>query len=173
MVYLGRQGQSQIQQPQRLREFFECGGTGNVPQQGYNSMVPASVALQPTYPARAGGQTARGGIIPVCYRDASVLFDPGSTYSYVSSYFASYLDMYRDSLSAHVYMSTPVGDSIMVDRVYRACLVIIGSCESRVDLLTLHMVDFDVILGMDWLLPYHTILDCHAKTVTLAFPGLP
>ncbi|XP_070010054.1 uncharacterized protein [Nicotiana sylvestris] len=32
------------------------------------------------------------------------------------------------------------------------------------------MVDFDVILGIDWLSPYHAILDCHAKTVTLAMP---
>lgn len=35
------------------------------------------------------------------------------------------------------------------------------------------MVDFDVILGMDWLSPYHAILDCHAKTVTLALLGFP
>ncbi|XP_070039829.1 uncharacterized protein [Nicotiana tomentosiformis] len=33
--------------------------------------------------------------------------------------------------------------------------------------------DFDVILGMDWLSPYHAILHCHAKTVTLAMLGLP
>ncbi|XP_070048590.1 uncharacterized protein [Nicotiana tomentosiformis] len=26
---------------------------------------------------------------------------------------------------------------------------------------------------MDWLSPYHAILDCHAKTVTLAFPEFP
>lgn len=30
------------------------------------------------------------GIVPVCHRDASVLFDPDSIYSYVSSYFAHY-----------------------------------------------------------------------------------
>ncbi|XP_070034880.1 uncharacterized protein [Nicotiana tomentosiformis] len=35
------------------------------------------------------------------------------------------------------------------------------------------MVDFDVILGMDWLSPYHAILHCQAKTMTLAVPGLP
>ncbi|XP_070050504.1 uncharacterized protein [Nicotiana tomentosiformis] len=34
------------------------------------------------------------------------------------------------------------------------------------------MIDFDVILGMDWLSPYHVILDYHAKTVTLAMPWL-
>ncbi|XP_070039810.1 uncharacterized protein [Nicotiana tomentosiformis] len=35
------------------------------------------------------------------------------------------------------------------------------------------MVDFDVILGMEWLSPYHAILDCHAKRVTLSMSGLP
>ncbi|XP_070003433.1 uncharacterized protein [Nicotiana sylvestris] len=35
------------------------------------------------------------------------------------------------------------------------------------------MVDFDIILGIDWLSPYHAILDCNAKIVTLALPGLP
>ncbi|XP_070035659.1 uncharacterized protein [Nicotiana tomentosiformis] len=35
------------------------------------------------------------------------------------------------------------------------------------------MVDFDVILGMDWLPPHYVILVCHAKTMTLAMPGLP
>ncbi|XP_070041141.1 uncharacterized protein [Nicotiana tomentosiformis] len=35
------------------------------------------------------------------------------------------------------------------------------------------MVDSDVILGIVWLLHYHDILDCHAKTVKLVMPGLP
>ncbi|XP_070019809.1 uncharacterized protein [Nicotiana sylvestris] len=35
------------------------------------------------------------------------------------------------------------------------------------------MVDFDVILGMGWFSPYHAILECHAKTVTLAMQRLP
>ena len=33
------------------------------------------------------------------------------------------------------------------------------------------MVDFDVILCMTWLSPNFAILDCNAKTVTLAKPG--
>ncbi|XP_075092142.1 uncharacterized protein LOC142172431 [Nicotiana tabacum] len=65
-----------------------------------------------------------------------------------------------------------MGDAIIIDRIYRSCVVTIGSLETRVDLLLLYMVDFDVILGMDWLSPYHAILDCHAKTVTLAFQGV-
>ncbi|XP_070039562.1 uncharacterized protein [Nicotiana tomentosiformis] len=78
----------------------------------------------------------------------------------------------RISLSAPVYVSTPVGGAIIVDRVYCSCVVTIGSLETR-DRLLLDKVDFDVILGIDWLSPYHAILDCHAKTVTLALPRLP
>nr|XP_009801468.1 PREDICTED: uncharacterized protein LOC104247203 [Nicotiana sylvestris] len=47
------------------------------------------------------------GIVPVCDRDVSILFVPGSTYSYMSSCFSSYLVVPRDSLSAPVYVSTP------------------------------------------------------------------
>ncbi|XP_070032786.1 uncharacterized protein [Nicotiana tomentosiformis] len=59
------------------------------------------------------------------------------------------------------------------DRVYRSCVVTIRSLDTCVDIRLLDMVDFYVILGMDWLSPYHAILDCHAKTMTLALPGLP
>ncbi|XP_070002914.1 uncharacterized protein [Nicotiana sylvestris] len=113
------------------------------------------------------------GIISFCQRGASTLFDPCSTYSYVSSYFAPYLGRFYDSLSSPIPVSTPVGDSIIVDRVYRLCLIIINGCETRADLLVLNTVNFDLILGMDWLSPYHAILDCHAKIVILAMAGLP
>ena len=43
--------------------------------------------------------------------------------------------------------------------------------NTHVDLVILEMVDFDVILGMTWLSQNFAILDCNAKTVTLAKPG--
>ncbi|XP_075095104.1 uncharacterized protein LOC142173416 [Nicotiana tabacum] len=62
-------------------------------------------------------------IIFVCNKDASVMFDPGSTYSYVSSYFASRMDMPHGSLDAPMHMSIPVGDSIMAQQmVEKGCL---------------------------------------------------
>ncbi|XP_070018039.1 uncharacterized protein [Nicotiana sylvestris] len=78
-----------------------------------------------------------------------------------------------ESLVSSVSISTSVSDTIVVDRVYWLCMVTIGGLETRVDLLLLCMVDFNMILGMYWLSPYHAILDCHAKTVTLAMPGVP
>ncbi|WMV45274.1 hypothetical protein MTR67_038659 [Solanum verrucosum] len=39
--------------------------------------------------------------------------------------------------------------------------------------IILGMVDFDIILGMDWLSPCHAVLDYYAMTVTLAMSGVP
>ncbi|XP_070047094.1 uncharacterized protein [Nicotiana tomentosiformis] len=112
------------------------------------------------------------GIISVCGRDASVLFDPGSTYLYVSSLLAHFLDIPHESLDTPVYVSTHAGNSIILDRIYRSCVVTFYGYDTRADLLLLDMTDFKVILVMDWLSSYHAILDCHAKTVTLAMPEL-
>ncbi|XP_070015030.1 uncharacterized protein [Nicotiana sylvestris] len=76
-----------------------------------------------------------------------------------------------DSLSSHVYVSALIRDSLIVDRVYWSCLITLSGFETIADLLLLNMVDFDVILGIDCLSPHYAILDCHAKTVTLAMPG--
>ncbi|XP_070036347.1 uncharacterized protein [Nicotiana tomentosiformis] len=78
-------------------------------------------------------------------RDASVPFDP----SYVSSLFAHFLGLSREFLGTPVYVSTPVGDSIIVDQIYRSYIVTFCGYETRVDLLLLDMTDFEVILGMD------------------------
>ena len=99
------------------------------------------------------------------------MFDPGSTFSYVSSSFATGLDLYCDLLDMPIRVSNPMGESVIVEKVYRSCLVTFVGSNTHVDLGILEMVDFDVILGMTWLSPNFEILDCIAKTVTLAKPG--
>lgn len=85
------------------------------------------------FPGRPEAETSDAvitGIIPVCHQSATILFDPGSTYSYVSIYFASSLDKLCESLDFPVYVSTPVGDAVVVDQVYRSCIVTLMSYDS-------------------------------------------
>ncbi|XP_070056430.1 uncharacterized protein [Nicotiana tomentosiformis] len=46
-----------------------------------------------TRPKAIALDTMITSIVSICHRDAYILFDPDSTYLYVSSYFARYLDM--------------------------------------------------------------------------------
>ncbi|XP_070032602.1 uncharacterized protein [Nicotiana tomentosiformis] len=112
-------------------------------------------------------------IISVSGKYASILFDPRSTYSYVSSLFAPFLGVSRETLGTPVYVSTHMGDSVVVNQIHRSCIVIFCGYETGADLLLLEMTDFEIILGMDWLSSYHAILDCHVKTAALAIPAFP
>ncbi|XP_070050561.1 uncharacterized protein [Nicotiana tomentosiformis] len=93
-------------------------GRGHPRGGGRSGGSPARFYAFPTEPEAVASNIVITYIISVCCRDASVLFDPGSTYSYISSLFALYLDVSRESLSAPLYVSMPVGDSVVVDRVY-------------------------------------------------------
>ena len=46
----------------------------------------------------------------------SVLFDPGSTFSYVSSSFANGLNLHCELLDMPIRVSTPVGESVLLKR---------------------------------------------------------
>lgn len=68
-------------------------------------------------------------------------------------------------------LSTPIGDSIIVEKVYRNCVVFVFHRDTLVDLVELNIVDFDIILGMDWLYLGFDTLDCRTKKVSFYFPN--
>ena len=126
------------------------------------------------FPGRSEAETSDAVItdnLLVCDLMASVLFDHGSTFSYVSSSFATGFDLHCDLLDMPIRVSTPVGESVIVEKVYRSCLLTFVGSNTLVELVILEMVDFYVIQGMTWLSPNIAILDCSAKSVTLAKPG--
>ncbi|XP_070021867.1 uncharacterized protein [Nicotiana sylvestris] len=150
-------------------------GQPTIAQSG-GGQVAGALARFYTFPARPDALASYAvitGIISISARDASVLFDTGSTYSYVSSMFAHFLVISLEPLDIPVYVSTHVGDSVIVDRIYGSCVVTFCGFETSENLMLLDMIDFEIILGMDWISPHHAVLDCHAKTVTLAMSGLP
>ena len=49
--------------------------------------------------------------------------------------------------------------------------VVISERELSVDLVVLDMVDYEVILGMDFLSKYESTIDCKAKVVSFQPPG--
>ncbi|KAG5595585.1 hypothetical protein H5410_036817 [Solanum commersonii] len=56
-------------------------------------------------------------------------------------------------------VSTPVGESILAERVYHDCTIFVNCKSTMADLVELDMVDSDVILGMDWLHACYALVD--------------
>lgn len=72
-----------------------------------------------------------------------------------------------------ICVSTLISESLVVNQVYWGCIVTFMWCDTITDLIFLDMVDFYMMLGMDWLLPHHAIVDYLAKIVTLSYLNLP
>ncbi|XP_070020548.1 uncharacterized protein [Nicotiana sylvestris] len=103
--------------------------------------------------------------------EASAEVITGSTFSYVTPYFAINLRLEPEQLIEPFLVSTPVGESMEVTRVYRGCIVSFQDRNTKADLIELEMMDFDVIMGIDWLSYCYAMLDCHAKIVRFQFPN--
>ncbi|XP_070026351.1 uncharacterized protein [Nicotiana sylvestris] len=104
-------------------------------------------------------------ILSVCSFDVLALIDPGYTHSYVSSYFALKFGRQPELLNDPFLDATPIGESLLVEYVYRACQIRVKGRDTLADLIVLDMIDFDMLMGMDWLSSYYAIVDCYAKIV--------
>ena len=130
----------------------------------------------PSTPARAYAMKARGdqdapevitGIISLYGIEMHALINPGSTHSYVCIEHVFDKMTVMEQLSYDMHVTSPLGYSVYVNRVYKNCPIIIHDREFSVDLIALPFREFDLILGMDWLSKHRTIIDCDKKTVVL------
>ena len=144
------------------------GGRG----QGQVGGVQARVFALTRQDAQASNAVVTG-MLSICSQDACVLFDPGATHSFVSPIFASCLWSDPSLLDVPLIVTTPMGDCLLAKTVYRSCEILIENHSLLADLVELNMIDFDVILGMDWLSYNHANVDCYNKVVKFEIPGKP
>src|SRR5262249_14152387 len=110
-------------------------------------------------------------IINIKNEQARVLFDPGMTHSFMSPTFARKLNKDIKLMQDPLAISTPLGESINVRYMYSACMVKIEGREFQAELIELPILEFDVILGMDWLSANHVTMDCYMKTLLVCTDG--
>ncbi|KAH0755813.1 hypothetical protein KY290_026083 [Solanum tuberosum] len=89
------------------------------------------------------------------------------------SLIAMNFDAIPEQISEPFSVSTPVGESILAERVYRDCPIFVNHKSTMTDLIELDMVDFDVILGMDWLHACYASVNCRTRVVRFQFPNEP
>ena len=113
------------------------------------------------------------GMLSVFGCPAYTLIDPGATHSFISPRLASYLNIPASPLLGEWRVSVPSGAVYRVEWVLRNCSVEIAGYNLTADLIPLEIVDFDVILGMDFLSFHRAMVDCFRKVVTFQGLGMP
>ncbi|KAL0533871.1 hypothetical protein IC582_028142 [Cucumis melo] len=149
--------------PLRLTGIAQNQGAG-APHQG------RVFATNRTEAEKAG--TVVTGTLPVLGHYALVLFDSGSSHSFISSAFVSHARLEVEPLHQILSVSTPSGECMLSKEKVKACQIEIAGHVIEVTLIVLDMLDFDVILGMDWLAANHASIDCSRKEVTFNPPSM-
>ncbi|XP_070667502.1 uncharacterized protein [Malus domestica] len=113
------------------------------------------------------------GTLNILGHFARVLMDCGATHSVVSHTFAQMTQPRPPPLGYDLDFSMPRGERCYVDRVYPGCPLMVKDVVMPANLIPLDIIDFDVILGIDWLHYNCAKIDCYGKTITFHRPGLP
>ncbi|XP_075481252.1 uncharacterized protein LOC142521964 [Primulina tabacum] len=138
--------------------------------------LPAPTAQKRKIPARVFALTGNEddidptavveGTILLFSKTGKVLFDPGVTHSIVSSTFVHHLETPSVKLPYILKLSSPIGDKLLSEVLYKDCPLEIGGETYMADLIKLPIQGYDVILGMDWLFRHQAKLDCYSKKVS-------
>ncbi|XP_052877246.1 uncharacterized protein LOC128283868 [Gossypium arboreum] len=103
------------------------------------------------------------GIFTLFSIPITALVDSGSTHSYICSEIIREKGILVEELDVRIQVSNPLGLDVLVDKVYRRCLVEIQGQLFSANLMELPYREFDVILGIDWLTEHDASLRCRMR----------
>ena len=87
-----------------------------------------------------------------------MLFDSGASNSFIAASVVIELGLEVETLEEPLY--------VRIGMICRGCELEISRTLLTVDLRIMDMSEFDVILGMDWLIAYRVVIDCERRRVT-------
>ncbi|GJU94783.1 putative reverse transcriptase domain-containing protein [Tanacetum coccineum] len=102
---------------------------------------------------------------------ATVLFDSGADYSFISTEFVSLLNVKPGIVNPGYVIEIEDGKNVEVDRIIQDCKLELGNSLFTINLIPLGHKSFDVIMGMDWLSQNMVVIVCHEKVVQIPLIG--
>ncbi|KAF3622940.1 putative zinc finger protein VAR3, chloroplastic-like [Capsicum annuum] len=124
----------------------------------------------PSYLERESSFDIVIGMFLVFHLDVYVLLDPGSSFSYVTPLVIVNFEIGPEKIPEPFLVSTLVGESVVDKQVYRKCPITVLHKVMLADLIELDMVDFNLILGMDFLHSCYASIDHCIRVVKFQFP---
>ena len=138
-------------------------GRGRGPQVGTSGMQERVYAITP--PAELTNQPVIQGTFFLSRLWARVLFDSGASHSFIVASVVRELGLEVETLEEPMCVSSPLGTRASIYLICRDCELEISGIMLTVDLRIMNMSEFDVILGMDWLMAYRVVIGCELRRV--------
>ncbi|GKB62880.1 putative reverse transcriptase domain-containing protein [Tanacetum coccineum] len=100
-------------------------------------------------------------------RYASILFDTSADRSFISTTFSSIIDITPTTLDHYYDVELADGKIIGINTIIWGCTLNFLNHLFNINLMPIELGSFDIIIGMDWLSKYHTLIDCAEKIVRI------
>ena len=139
-------------------------GRGRGPQARTSRVQGRVYAITP--PVESTDQPVIQGTFLLSRLWARVLFDSGASHSFIAASFVIELGLEVETLEEPLYVSSTLGIRARIGMICHGCEVEISGILLKVDLRVMDMLEFDFILGMDWLTAYRVVIDCERRRVT-------
>ena len=115
------------------------------------------------------GESVTAGMFPVNQHLADVLFDSGSSHSFMSQAFAQKHDQAVTDLG-YGYRISSVGADVLTNKVVRGATLDINNRVFRVNLVVMPGLVLDVIMGMNWMKEWDAVIDAGKRVLSLREP---
>ncbi|GJS53054.1 putative reverse transcriptase domain-containing protein [Tanacetum coccineum] len=102
-------------------------------------------------------------------RYASVLFDSGSDRSFENTRFSSMLDIDPVKINTSYEIELADGRVVSTNTVLKGCALNFVNHLFEIDLMSIELGTFDVIIGMDWLVKHDAVIVCGEKVVHIPY----
>ncbi|WOG95151.1 hypothetical protein DCAR_0414454 [Daucus carota subsp. sativus] len=107
------------------------------------------------------------GMLIVNSLDAKVLIDSRATKSFISKNFVDKLNCATQPLEPNLVIEVANQDKVSVDSICPSCDIEIEGCHFFANLIPFKLGEFDIILGMDWIVDHDAQIECKNKKVRL------
>jgi hypothetical protein len=96
----------------------------------------------------------------------SILIDSGASHSYIDPKMVEIFQLPRSKHGKSWLVQLATGARRKVNEMVKSCLIDMNGLNTKAYLNTLPLGSYECLIGMDWLDPHLSLLDCHNKAFT-------
>jgi hypothetical protein len=96
----------------------------------------------------------------------AILIDSRAIHCYMDHKIVDRLHLKKSKLGKSSLVQLATGTKRRIHDMVRGCSLSLNGVNMNVDLNSIPLGSYDILIGMDWLEKYHVVLDCHNKTFT-------